>query len=304
MIDLHMHSRFSSDGEFTPEELVRRCAKQGITVMAVADHNTTAGVAETQSAAKKLGITCLSAVEIDCLWQEINLHVLGYGIDPEGEDLLRLAEIAERRDREASAKLFEKICALGFSVDTEELEAMAAEAGQPGIWTGELFAELLLQKVEYRQHPLLLPYRPGGNRSDNPFVNFYWDFCAQGKPCYVGTVFPDAAEIVGLIHENSGLAVLAHPGVNMKDRDNRLPALFEIGLDGIEAFSSYHSAEQTVFYADFAEHRGLFVTCGSDFHGKTKPSVYPGKYEKIPGMDPEKMAIRFLEVCRRETVCL
>lgn len=292
MMDLHMHSRFSSDGEFAPEELVRLCAEKGITVMAVADHNTAAGVKRAQEAAKKLSVTCIPAIEIDCTWQGIDLHVLGYGIDPKAEDILRLAETADRRDKEASLKLFEKICALGFDVDAEELEAMAAKAGQPGIWTGELFAEYLLQKPEYSAHERLLPYRAGGERSDNPFVNFYWDLCSQGKPCYVKTVFPSAAETVRMIHKNGGVAVLAHPGVNLKGREALLPQLFEIGLDGIEACSSYHTAEQTAFFADFAAKHDLLVTCGSDFHGKTKPAVYPGKFISLPCLKESEEKIR------------
>lgn len=54
---------------------------------------------------------------------------------------------------------------------------------------------------------------------------------------------PAAEKIVQMIHKNGGLAVLAHPGVNMKGKESLLPQLFRIGLDGIEAFSSYHTAE-------------------------------------------------------------
>lgn len=40
LMDLHMHSYYSDDGEFSPEELVRQCAMSGIRVMSIADHNS------------------------------------------------------------------------------------------------------------------------------------------------------------------------------------------------------------------------------------------------------------------------
>ena len=81
MVDLHMHSFFSSDGEFSPEELVRDCTEKNIKLMALTDHNTVAGVERALSAAKAAGICCLPALEIDCMHKGISLHILAYGID-------------------------------------------------------------------------------------------------------------------------------------------------------------------------------------------------------------------------------
>ena len=68
-------------------------------------------------------------------------------------------------------------------------------------WTGDLFAEVILAKPEYAGHPLLRPYREGGGRSDNPYVNFYWDFYSQGKLCYVEMSYPPMEEVIRIIHE-------------------------------------------------------------------------------------------------------
>ena len=77
-LDLHMHSQYSDDGEFSPAQLAEQCQAAGITLMAVTDHNSTRAVDETQEAAQTLGIQCISGVELDCRFQGVDLHLLGY----------------------------------------------------------------------------------------------------------------------------------------------------------------------------------------------------------------------------------
>ena len=90
-----------------------------------------------------------------------------------------------------------------------------------------MFAEVLLNKPEYKEHELLLPYRPGGDRSSNPYVNFYWDYYSQGKPCHVGIKFPSMEEVITEIHESGGKAVRGASGSELKgpygtlERDRR-----------------------------------------------------------------------------------
>lgn len=81
MIDLHMHSRYSEDGEYTPSELVKQCAEKGVRMMSVTDHNCAKANEEAAKAAKEKGIAYIPGIEIDCTFQDTNFHVLGYGID-------------------------------------------------------------------------------------------------------------------------------------------------------------------------------------------------------------------------------
>lgn len=271
-----MHSYYSDDGEFSPEELVEKCSGSGIKVMAIADHNSVRANAGAKKAANLAGITYIPAVEIDCTFQDVNLHVLGYGINYESADFAGIEENIARQGRAASAKMLESTRNLGFCVTKEEMEEAAKDCFWKDSWTGEMFGEVLLNKPEYENHPLLQPYRPGGTRSDNPLVNFYWDFYSQGKPCYVKVEYPDLEQITGIIHRNGGFAVLAHPGVNLKGRDELLKPILDTGIDGIEAFSSYHSREQSSRFCSEADKNRIFFTCGSDYHGKTKPSIQVG----------------------------
>ena len=80
-IDLHMHSCYSDDGEFSPEELVWKCKSHGIKIMAITDHNCVRANGPAERTAAEAGIIYVPAVEIDCTFQGVNLHVLGYGID-------------------------------------------------------------------------------------------------------------------------------------------------------------------------------------------------------------------------------
>lgn len=279
MIDLHMHSRYSDDGEYTPTELVQQCARAGVHMMSVTDHNCAKANEEAQKAAEKNGIRYLTGIEIDCTYENINFHVLGYGIDFWSGDFEAIEKNIADQSAQVSLERLERTQALGFSRITEK-DMLVMEEGNywQRNWTGEMFAEKLLAMPEYAAHPLLGPYRPGGERSDNPYVNFYWDYYSQGKPCYAKTDYPAMEEIIETIHRNHGAAVLAHPGVNLKGKEFLLEGMLRLGLDGIEAFSSYHSPEQAQAFYGAAREHNVFVTCGSDYHGKTKPSIALGQH--------------------------
>lgn len=282
MIDLHMHSWYSEDGEFTPIELVEQCFQQGITAMSITDHNCARANVEARMEAEAKGIRYISGIEIDCVYKELEFHVLGYEIDEQSADFIAIEENVERQSFFASLERLEKTQMLGFYVTQNEMWNLSKDTYWKGSWTGEKFAELLLAKPEYADHPLLQPYRSGGARSDNPYVNFYWDYYAQGKPCYVKVEYPPMEEIIATIHQNRGKAILAHPGVNLRGHEELLEKILDLGMDGVEAFSSYHTPGQAAMLYQQVQKRGLVATCGSDYHGKTKPAVCLCGYGKLP----------------------
>lgn len=282
MTDLHMHSRYSEDGEFSPAELVDQCLQQGIAAMSITDHNCARANMEACAAAEARGIRYISGIEIDCVYRDVNFHVLGYGIDAQSADFVHIEENIERQSFLVSLERLEKTRSMGFYITQNEMGERAKDAYWKGSWTGEMIAEVLLEKPEYADHPFLQPYRSGGARSDNPYVNFYWDYYAQGKPCYVKMEYPPMVEIISVIHHNRGKAVLAHPGVNLKGREELLGEILDLGMDGVEAFSSYHTPEQAAEFYRWTKERGLIATCGSDYHGKTKPAIRLGGCGKLP----------------------
>ncbi len=272
-IDLHMHSMYSDDGEYTPTQLVDMCHEAGVKIMAIADHNWVKANKEAKQHANELGMIYIPAIEIDCTYKGVNLHVLGYGIDDCQDAFNQLGENIEKQELACSIKKLELTNALGFDLKKEQLDTLSAN----GVYTGEMFGEALLNDPRYENHELLKPYRPGGSRSDNPFVNFYWDYYAQGKPCYTEIHFSTLEETIALIHQHGGVAVLAHPGNNLKGQFELFDEMVTLGLDGVECFSSYHTTETNEYFYHKAKAFNVLYTCGSDFHGKTKPSIHLGE---------------------------
>ena len=80
-----------------------------------------------------------------------------------------------------------------------------------------------------------------------------------------------------IIHQHGGVALLAHPGNNLKGQFELFDEMVALGLDGVECFSSYHTSETNEYFYNKAKELNVLYTCGSDFHGKTKPSIYLGE---------------------------
>lgn len=271
-IDLHMHSHFSDDGEFSPADLVKRCHDRGISIMAITDHNSVKAVEEARKVADKYNIHYINGIELDCTYEDLNLHVIGYGIDYINQVFSDLEENILSQEKACSEQKLKLTNKLGFEINKKQLDDLSKN----GVYTGEIFAEVLLNDLRYKEHKLLEPYRAFGNRSDNPYVNFYWDYYAKGKPCYTKIIYPSLKETISLITENGGVPVLAHPGNNLKGKFEIFDEIVDVGIQGVEAFSSYHDDETANYFLDKGREQGLLVTCGSDFHGKTKPAIEIG----------------------------
>ena len=290
-LDLHMHTVLSNDGEFEPDKLMKLCAKAKLEVVAIADHNSTRAYRKASETARDLGIELLPAVELDCTFQGKDFHVLGYGINPEYEEYEIIEKELLCKEQNASKIRLKLMQEAGVKVDHEKAETLAHD----GVITGEVIAETALQ--DSRNYELLEAYLPGGSRSDNPYVNFYWDWCAQGKRAYVPIEFISLDKAIEIIKKSGGIPVLAHPGNNVKEDTDLLEKITERGVCGIEVFSSYHTDKQKKFYMDWAKKHEMVMTAGSDFHGKTKPAIFLGDMD-IWGME-EILYKKLKEAIRR-----
>lgn len=276
-IDLHIHSNSSADADFEPAYLIQRAKEQGVKVMAIADHNT-AKAYEKLTDFQDSEMTIIPGIEMDCTIDDINLHVLGYFIDPNYPRFEEIFQDILKQEQEAAAERIRLVEQLGIVVDSEKVMSMAVHGEVPG----ELIAEVVLADSRNDDHEVLKPYRNGGARSDNPYVNFYWDICSKGKPAYVPIHIITLEEAISVIHEAGGVAVLAHPGNNIHEDVEVLRRILACGVKGIEVYSSYHNEAQVKFYHDAALEAGCFMTCGSDFHGRNKPAIEIGS---VPTME-------------------
>ncbi|ERK31025.1 PHP domain-containing protein [Clostridium intestinale] len=271
-IDLHMHSFYSDDGEFSPKELVDLCVGKGIKYFSIADHNSVKGIKEAKEYCKDKEINIIPAVELDCTIDGVNLHVLGYGIDYNNDIFDKIEEDIIKQELGASKKRMKLIRELGIDFSDEVIKKLSKN----GVVNGEMIAEAAMEFDKDKKNPLLQPYYENGDRSDNPYVNFYWDYCAQGKPAYAEVKYISLEKAIEVIKTSGGMPVLAHPGNNVKEKHSLLEAIRACGIEGIEVYSSYHSKEQVEYYKEYAMRHKLILTCGSDFHGKTKPSIAIG----------------------------
>ncbi|QQE42171.1 PHP domain-containing protein [Hafnia alvei] len=270
-IDLHMHSDYSDDADYPVAELIARCLREGVTTLAVTDHNSAFSFAESLKW-RSDSLNIISGIEIDCTFQGRNFHLLGYGFTP-SDDFSQVYENFNNIQRELVPVKLTKLRELGFFIDDENL-ARLANGRLP---QEEQMGEAILEDERNADNPLLLPYRSGGERADMPLINFYWDFFGPNKVCYQPVTYPALEDMADLIRNNGGIPVIAHIGANLKEEhEAMLELMLESGVAGIEVFSSYHDEALAQRLYNFACEQGAYVTCGSDFHGRNKPKIEVG----------------------------
>jgi len=258
MIDLHTHTT-ASDGTYTPEALVRHAQKEGLKILAITDHDSAAGVMEAVEAGEEYGVKVIPGVEISVVFEPTEMHILGYGIDVNDpiftDALTKLKENRERRNPKMLARLRE----LGFKITLEEV---IAEAG--GDIVGRPHMARVLLKKGYV------------SSIDEAFQKYL----GKGCPAYVPKEKLTPKQAINIIKKAGGLAFLAHP-VYLEKTETELKLVLEelisYGLDGIEAYYTYHNEEQTRLYLELASKYNLLISGGSDFHGENKPEILIGR---------------------------
>lgn len=269
MIDLHSHTR-ASDGELTPTELVALARAQGVTVLAVTDHDTLAGLAEARQAAASAGppLELISGIELSTGLGRVDLHVLGHFVREEDEALRRyvVRQGGERRRRMEG--MIAKLNALGIPVRMAQVEAIAG---------GESLCR-----------PHLARALVDLGRCRDP-QDAFRRFIGDGAPAFVAQERLPAHEAIALLHAAGGTATLAHPGLDRIDR-HQIRQLREAGLDGLEVFHADHHPSQREKYLKIATELDLVPTAGSDFHGE---GLSPGRK---PGDSP--LEPRYFEALR------
>lgn len=275
LFDFHMHSHHSFDGEKTPKELIEIGKEIGLKYMALSDHNDMHGVDEMIRYGKEAGIEVIPAIEFCTLFSGLETDLLGYNFDYHKPYYTGLVDQINSNMKNAAQERLQ-LLSQTFHVDFT-LDKVIETAGPKGNLYNTMMGFILADEAN-KNHPLLQDYLPGGSKSDMPVINFYWDYCSSGKPYYVHVKYPTMKETIDRIHQDGGIAVLAHPWKNFYQKEDLLLKAMEYGIDGIEAYSNYHSPEQNEYYEKFAKEHNLIITCGSDFHGYMKPHIQMGEF--------------------------
>ncbi|HAY42247.1 MAG TPA: phosphatase [Micrococcaceae bacterium] len=251
-IDLHTHSNVS-DGTQRPEELIDAAAQAGLDVVALTDHDQTAGWAPARAAAQKLGVGFIPGMEITCQdHQGISVHLLCYLQDPEYLPLLNELEIS-RNSRVIRAQRIVERLAEDYPVSWDLVSAHC----QPGATVG-------------RPHiaDALVTAGVVENRND-AFANIL----SSRSRYYVAHPSIDPRDAVRLVLEAGGVPIFAHPMANLRGRvvpEETFHDMIDAGLAGVEIHHRDNSEEGKKFLTSLAKKNDLIITGSSDYHGAGK----------------------------------
>lgn len=262
IIDLHMHT-ICSDGTLSPKEIVDQAKKNGVSVIAIADHDTIeAYTPELFEYAKEQGIKLIPAVEISTKLKKAGLHVLGYNFDLKNEELQKRLYSLRNARHDYLSNVGEKLAELGYILNVSELDKIDAVTK----------AHIALDITGNEQNKELLLKEFGHIPDKGEFIETIMN---EGCPAYVVKNSITPMEAAELIRSAGGKVVLAHP-VAYKYEDNltseeTLQIVKDMKADGIEANYIYidrynNKINEVEFWNNFAKENNLRTTIGSDFH--------------------------------------
>lgn len=244
-IDLHSHSN-CSDGALAPAALVREAASRGIGVLALTDHDTTAGVDEAEAEAAQHGLRIVPGVEITVDALGFEVHVLGLGVDRACVELQTLCGEIRGRRRERFFEMIARLRAAGVPLPEPVFDTDMA-LSRP------LMARMLVEHGHARTY-------------NDAFTRYL----RKGCPGYVEHNRLPVVRAIDAIHAAGGVAIMAHPGLYPRGDE----IVFEArrhGLDGIEAWHSDHAHDVAAHYAALAHRLGMLTSGGADFHAPDHP---------------------------------
>ncbi len=262
-IDLHIHST-ASDGSLSPEEIVTKAYDLGLAAISITDHDTADAVLRLTSFDFPPGLEFISGIEISAAFPppfNVNgsIHILGYGFDPENTCLDRFLALQKAERKRRIPAIIKKLNDSGIPITATGVSRFCNkdEISRPDI------ARFLVMKGHAAS-------------MDDAFARFL----NPGAPGYVDKYRAPARKAIETIHLAGGISVLAHPGIIEKEEGipaiDLIKRLIPLGLDGIEAYYSGHSEDETELYLGLSKSLGLIPTGGSDFHGSATPEIEMG----------------------------
>ncbi|MFE0028651.1 PHP domain-containing protein [Amycolatopsis sp. NPDC059021] len=256
-IDLHAHST-ASDGTDTPAELVAAAVRSGLDVVAITDHDTTAGWAEA-AAAVPPGLKLVPGAELSTIWaepgtgREISVHLLAYLFDPTAPAL-----VAEQTRLRAERRMRLRVMA----------ERMAAD-GLP-VDADEIFGQLPPDVPAGRPHLAQALVRAGLVTSvDQAFA----EYLGAGRGYYLARHDTPVEDAIDMIAAAGGVTVVAHPFAHTRGwtiDEEAVATLAARGLTGVEVDHPNHDDRARKQLFGLAGELGLVRTGSSDYHGTNK----------------------------------
>ena len=268
MIDLHMHTTYS-DGTDTIKELLGKAGDIGLEVISITDHNTCKAYFEMENFNVKeiYKGDIIVGCEFTTSFDNRLIEVLGYGFDYKGVNKyleeFYSDELVNKRTNILYNRLLDKIKELDLEFYLERVR-------------DKKFKNEFFERGIYEE---LVKYESNKEKLNEDVWASFSNFYRRGLTNPKSKLFinhaefkPSIKEMVNLIHENDGIAFLAHPyQYKFEDTEEFLDRIYnEVALDGVECFYTTFSEEQTNYLLDFAKKRNLLISGESDYHGTRK----------------------------------
>jgi predicted metal-dependent phosphoesterase TrpH len=257
-IDLHTHST-ASDGTDTPTELVTSAAAAGLDVVAITDHDSTAGWDEALAACPP-GLTIVPGVEFSCVHhppggRRVSLHLLGYLFDPANVGLQQEWARLRQSRRERARRMVENLAADGYPITWDQVSQTSPSGaiGRPHIGRALVDAGVAVDV-------------------DTAFRNLL----SARQKYYVRKADTDVFEAIRLVRAAGGLPVFAHPRATRRGPvvdDGVVAEMAAAGLVGLEVDHPDHGPDDRVHAARLARELQLLPTGSSDYHGRNKTTA-------------------------------
>lgn len=275
MIDLHTHTT-ASDGRTPPEQLLAEAARAGVTVLGLADHDTTAAWDTVASTVTQTGVSLVRGMEISAKADSVPVHLLGFLFDPASPELVAHCERL-RRERESRAREMVARIARDVPLQWHDVVAQLFAGGSDPVSTSVREADATATEREAstssvigRPHiaDALIANGVAKNRQEA-----FERFLLPGSPYYVPHYAPQALDVVEWVNRAGGKLVFAHPDAPQRGKTpshNYLRAMAEAGMFGIEI--DHRDNRDREALARLAGECGLVRTGASDYHGSGKPN--------------------------------
>lgn len=267
MIDLHMHTTYS-DGTESCTTVLKKCQEKNLNYISITDHNTALAYEELE----KLDVKSLFSgkiipgIELNTKALNIPIEILGYGIDyNKMNELVNKVYIpATERNKIEVKRLYDKCIQAGIILNKNCLDN----------YKPEMFASVFFHNeiTKHEENKNIL-----SEEAWNSSKIFYRQYMSDPKtPLYVemDDFVPDFETASNLVRQAGGLVFIPHIFEYKKNAEPILNYILEnFDIDGIECFYTTFSTEQHENLINLCNERNLFISGGSDFHGKIKPDV-------------------------------
>lgn len=263
LYDLHCHST-ASDGALSPTDLIKRATNNGVTTLALTDHDTTAGLLEAQNSANNVGLTLINGIEISAQWEKLGIHIVGLNISPEHEALQRIITQLHEMRTERAEKISQKLAKKGILNALESVQKVAVNE----MITRVHFANFLVSQAHVAT-----------------ISEAFERYLGDGKVAYVSTTWTPLEIAVQAIQAAGGVAVLAHP-LRYKLTATRMKKLLSVfknaGGQGMEVVTGRYNPDEMRILANFATQFEFAGSVGSDFHSPENQWLELGRLAPLP----------------------